>query len=204
MNRFAAIVLAFTIAMALPSFAEEAAPGKSEAKEEKAAAEKKTEAAKAPSETKKAESPAKKKTTKNKKSNGAPAEAKNGAQAPAKTEIADVTGGGGAESAANMKSKPKEGEAAVVLTPTPYMVRKVSVLFESNPSNCDIEVDGVYVGVTPLEVTLKEGVHGVKISREGYLPWAKAVKAYNGLYVNANLVTESTQKHDITESVKVK
>jgi len=32
------------------------------------------------------------------------------------------------------------------------------------------------------------------------LPWEKAVKAYNGLYVTATLVKESTQKRDVNRS----
>lgn len=93
-----------------------------------------------------------------------------------------------------------QGKSAVTTTPMPVMIRKVSVLIESEPSNSDIEVNGVYVGTTPLQVSLKEGVHHLKVRREGYLSWERAVKAYNGLYVSATLVQQSTVKRDETTS----
>jgi len=49
-------------------------------------------------------------------------------------------------------------------------------------------------------VSLKEGVHHVKISREGYLAWEKPVKAFHGLYIGAALVKESSTKRDVTAS----
>ncbi|MBI5815606.1 MAG: PEGA domain-containing protein [Nitrospinae bacterium] len=200
MIRLAAVCLALLLCVTLPVYAEEkAAEEGAQAKVEKEPAKQaKAEAAKPAT--------AKKSTKKSKTKKSAPKaeEAKKAEPAPAKPETAEVASGGGAESTVNLKTRPKEGEAAATLAPTPYMIRKVSVLVESNPSGCDIEVDGVFIGVTPLEVTLKEGVHGVKISREGFLPWEKAVKAYSGLYINPSLVQESTKKRDVTESVKVK
>jgi len=91
-------------------------------------------------------------------------------------------------------------EGAVTMTPMPIMIRKVSVLIESTPTNSDIEVNGVYIGATPLQVSLKEGVHYVKVSKEGYLAWQRTVKAFNGLYVSATLVKTSTTKDDVTRS----
>lgn len=91
-------------------------------------------------------------------------------------------------------------EGAVTMTPMPIMIRKVSVLIESTPTNSDIEVNGVYIGATPLQVSLKEGVHYLKVSKEGFLAWQRAVKAFNGLYVSATLVKNSTTKGDVTRS----
>lgn len=118
--------------------------------------------------------------------------------APAFAEEAATPTTGG--DAAMPGAQAGEGKGAVTTTPMPVMIRKVSVLIESEPSNSDIEVNGVYVGTTPLQVSLKEGVHHMKIRREGYLSWERAVKAYNGLYVSATLVQQSTVKRDETTS----
>lgn len=109
---------------------------------------------------------------------------------------------GGSASSPVVRAEEMEAEqrAAITVTPMPYMVRKVSVLVESTPANADIEVNGVYIGSTPLQVSLKEGVHHVKISREGYLAWEKPVKAFHGLYIGAALVKESSTKRDVTLS----
>jgi len=109
-----------------------------------------------------------------------------------------------ASSAAMSGKAPPRRTGVLTTTPMPPTIRKVSVLIESSPSNCGIEVDGVYIGVTPVQVSMKEGVHHVRISKEGYLPWERPVKAYHGLYVNPTLVQESTRKRDLTESATAK
>ncbi|MGK7344816.1 MAG: PEGA domain-containing protein [Candidatus Nitrospinota bacterium M3_3B_026] len=127
--------------------------------------------------------------------------------AEADQEITPPVSGAGAEAVAPAVSGEGTTErriGVVTTSPMPPTIRKVSVLIESSPSNCDIEIDGVYVGSTPVQLSLKEGVHHVKISREGYLPWAKAVKAYHGLYVNPALVSESARSADIKESASAR
>ncbi|VAX21732.1 hypothetical protein MNBD_NITROSPINAE02-815 [hydrothermal vent metagenome] len=114
-------------------------------------------------------------------------------------------GGAEAPPVGSMKNTPsKRREVAITTAPMLPLTRKVTVLIESEPASSGIEVDGVYIGATPIQVTLKEGVHLMKISKRGFLSWEHAIKAYNGLYVNAKLVTESTRKGDITESASAK
>lgn len=116
-------------------------------------------------------------------------------------EVMTPVSGAGAEAVDGGLDRAQRARmGAVTTSPMPPAIRKVSVLIESSPTNSDIEIDGVYVGATPVQLWLKEGVHHVKISREGFLPWARAVKAYNGLYVSPTLVKESTRKADVTES----
>jgi hypothetical protein len=110
-----------------------------------------------------------------------------------------VTGGGADATGAHVgETFEKVPTAVITTTALPPTIRKVSVLIESNPTNADIEVDGVYVGATPVQLSLKEGVHFVRISREGRIPWERSVKAYNGLTVSPTLVEESTIKRDVT------
>ncbi|HVY60325.1 MAG TPA: CsgG/HfaB family protein [Planctomycetota bacterium] len=59
-------------------------------------------------------------------------------------------------------SKPKEG--------------MVNVSFEPIPGNCDVDIDGVYAGGSPLTVPLVSGRPvKVKISKAGYQPWEKQI-----------------------------
>ncbi|MBI4667135.1 MAG: PEGA domain-containing protein [Nitrospinae bacterium] len=206
MKSIAVAALALFVLGAAPAPAEEVeqkpvTPGAQAAVNEKApAAETKPKTASA---ERLAKSTAKKNA--DKKKNGATG-AKEPTPAPAEKApepVPPVTGGG-AESALNLSKKPVGEPTAVTTAPLPYVVRKVSVLVESNPSGSDIEIDGVYVGSTPVELMVKEGVHSMRISKEGYLSWEKPVKAYNGLYINPALVSESTRKKETTESVKVK
>jgi hypothetical protein len=130
---------------------------------------------------------------------------------PVETKVPEIqalpttpVAGGGAESTANSAKKTEPEVSSVSPAPLPYVTRKVSALVESNPNNCDIEVDGVYVGSTPVELQLKEGVHGVKVSRSGFIAWEKTVKAYNGIFIHATLAQESSRKFEVNETVKAK
>ncbi len=132
------------------------------------------------------------------------ASAKKGANIISSPDVPTASGpvtAGGAKVPKGMGPDTVESEKAVITTtPMPLVIRKVTVLIESTPTNSGIEVNGVYIGTTPLQVTLKEGVHHMKVRKEGYLPWVRTVKAYNGLYVSADLVKESTIKRDVTQS----
>lgn len=189
----AAIFIA--VAMSSPiSFAEEAAHPKESVKKEEAKA-KTPDTAKAKPVVKKARPAAKKN-----------AEAKPEEKKVAEKKAAPTTPvtGGGAESPVNSNKKGEAEVSSVAPAPLPYVTRKVSALVESTPSNCDIEVDGVYVGVTPVELQLKEGVHGMKVSRSGFIAWEKTVKAYNGIFIHATLAQESSRKFEVSETVKAK
>jgi len=197
MKRHGLILAAILVASAMvatPAFTEEAAPPKEQVKKEEAKS-KASVPAKAKPAVKKAKSSAKKKT-----------EAKP-APPPVlekKPEPTTPVSGGGAESPVKSNKKSEAEVSSVAPAPLPYVTRKVSALVESTPSNCDIEVDGVYVGSTPVELQLKEGVHGMKVSRSGFIPWEKTVKAYNGIFIHATLAQESSRKFEVSETVKAK
>ncbi|MFW5981328.1 MAG: PEGA domain-containing protein [bacterium] len=53
---------------------------------------------------------------------------------------------------------------------------KLQVSFISNPSGASIELDGLYIGNTPLEIPVEPGVHSVKIFKGGYRVWKMNVK----------------------------
>jgi hypothetical protein len=190
------ILVAVFIAIAMaatPAFAEESAAPKEHVKKEEAKA-------KAP-DTAKPKPALKKARPAGKKTSAKPTENKVAEKKPSPTT---PVSGGGAESPANSAKKGEAEVSSVAPAPLPYVTRKVSALVESTPSNCDIEVDGVYVGVTPVELQLKEGVHGMKVSRSGFIAWEKTVKAYNGIFIHATLAQESSRKFEVNETVKAK
>jgi hypothetical protein len=69
--------------------------------------------------------------------------------------------------------------------------RKVNILFESNPTNAELMINGLYVGSTPVQVPLQRGVHNVKIYSTGHDQWERQVKAYKGLRVYAILAEKA-------------
>lgn len=55
---------------------------------------------------------------------------------------------------------------------------RVKLHIEPAPANCDVEIDGVFVGNSPLNWEAVAGdVIKISISKAGFLPWTKNVKA---------------------------
>lgn len=71
---------------------------------------------------------------------------------------------------------------------------QVLVHFESVPAGAEVEVDGLYVGITPLDLRLTEGVHQVVIAKGGFRAWEKRIQAYEGLKVSVTLAPETYEK----------
>lgn len=72
--------------------------------------------------------------------------------------------------------------------------RTFVVPFQTTPSGADVLVDGVYVGSTPIEVPLDEGVHTVILRLAGYEPWESQIRVYGGLKVAVTLLKKDGQK----------
>lgn len=60
----------------------------------------------------------------------------------------------------------------------------------STPDGADIEIDGAFVGQTPYQIALPDGVHEIKISKSGYRPWEKKVRVSDGMQIKATLISE--------------
>jgi hypothetical protein len=60
----------------------------------------------------------------------------------------------------------------------------------SNPASADIEVDGGFVGNTPSTIELASGDHTVTVTKNGYKPWERKLKA-NGGNVSLNIELEA-------------
>jgi PEGA domain-containing protein/PDZ domain-containing protein len=50
----------------------------------------------------------------------------------------------------------------------------------SDPAGADIEIDGSFVGSTPSSVGLAAGQHTVRVSKNGYKQWERALKSSTG------------------------
>lgn len=50
----------------------------------------------------------------------------------------------------------------------------------SDPAGAEITIDGGYVGVTPSQINLKPGVHSVKMTMNGYMPWVRSIETEGG------------------------
>lgn len=78
-------------------------------------------------------------------------------------------------------------------------VARVTIVVNSDPPGADVEVGGLFVGNTPMELELEQGkIVEITISLAGYTPWVKKIEAREGLKINARLGKEVSQ-----ESLKV-
>jgi curli biogenesis system outer membrane secretion channel CsgG len=78
-------------------------------------------------------------------------------------------------------------------------VEKVTIPVNSDPQGADVEIGGLFVGNTPMELELEKGrVVEITISLAGYTPWTKKIEAREGLTINARLGKEVPK-----ESLKV-
>lgn len=76
-------------------------------------------------------------------------------------------------------------ERLVIKEPEPK--KKFPILFESNPAAADVVVNGLYVGSTPVQIPLTDGVYNVKIVLANHDVWEQQIKAFQGLRVLAML-----------------
>lgn len=65
---------------------------------------------------------------------------------------------------------------------------KVSIPVSCMADPCDVEVDGLFVGSTPTEISLTENaVVEFSISKAGYETWTRRVQARSGMNISAEL-----------------
>lgn len=65
--------------------------------------------------------------------------------------------------------------------------KKIRIPVTSNPPGADIELNGVYIGSTPSEVEMEEGVQTLKVNLSGFRPWERKVKVSGELKVAVTL-----------------
>ena len=63
-------------------------------------------------------------------------------------------------------------------SPPPYYSAqaKVKLDISSIPENCEVEINGIYQGLTPISIELTQGIPvTIKLSKAGYIPWEKTI-----------------------------
>ena len=66
-----------------------------------------------------------------------------------------------------------------------------SVSVEASLPNCDIEVDGEFVGNTPSTIALAAGKHQIAVKKTGYQDWTRTMTVSGGtVRLNAAMVAE--------------
>ena len=59
--------------------------------------------------------------------------------------------------------------------------------FSSTPSGADVQMDGAYVGTTPLDIDLPCCFHDVSISKPGLKPWSVSLRNNGNATIDADL-----------------
>jgi len=86
---------------------------------------------------------------------------------------------------------PVDSNAPAAATPGSEAVLDIS----SNPTAAEIEIDGAFVGNTPSSVEVSPGEHALKITKKGFVPWERRLKAMPGhASVSPELETVETGK----------
>lgn len=81
--------------------------------------------------------------------------------------------------------------AASVAGAAPMSALVPSVTVDASAPNCDIEVDGAFMGSTPSTLTLAPGKHDIVVKKSGYLDWTRSMTVGNGaVRVNADMVAK--------------
>lgn len=66
-----------------------------------------------------------------------------------------------------------------------------SLSVDASVKNCDIEIDGTFMGNTTSTLTLASGKHEVKVKKVGYADWSRSMMVAPGtVRLNAEMVAQ--------------
>jgi hypothetical protein len=66
-----------------------------------------------------------------------------------------------------------------------------SLTIDASVPNCDIEVDGSFVGNTPSTLNLAPGKHDIVVKKTGYRDWTRSMTVSSGtIRVSADMVAK--------------
>jgi len=68
----------------------------------------------------------------------------------------------------------------VQLERAPSKLEKVVMALISTPSAAEIEVDGVFMGNTPSELSLEPGLRRIRVLKKGFLPYERTIQITAG------------------------
>jgi hypothetical protein len=107
--------------------------------------------------------------------------------APAAVEDKPLTAVEKVESLTNKQGQAPAPTQPRIAAPKPGGPEYNYILFESNPTNAEVVVDGFYMGNTPLELPIKDGPHDVKLSHPGFTGWNRKIMSFAGFRITAIL-----------------
>ena len=72
----------------------------------------------------------------------------------------------------------------------------VSVLIDSRPDFAEIQIDGKFVGTTPLNYRLLPGMHRIALTRKGFATWTRDLLVTDGVPTRVGgLLEQSTAQN---------
>jgi hypothetical protein len=95
--------------------------------------------------------------------------------------------GNGGSTVHNGAGASTEDHIETVLVSLPTSRSEIHAHITSTPPGADIQVDGTYVGITPLDVDLPCCFHDVTISKPGRRPWTGRVRNNGHAEIHAQL-----------------
>jgi hypothetical protein len=96
------------------------------------------------------------------------------------------------KAAALVAAAPPPAPAPIpIVVQAPAAAATPGVSVDASVPNCDIEVDGEFVGNTPSAVTLAAGKHQVVVKKAGYQDWSRSMTFSGGtVRLNAEMVAK--------------
>ena len=83
----------------------------------------------------------------------------------------------------------EKGYGGGPVAPAPPTVPQSSITVDANAPNCDIEVDGNFMGSTPSTLNLAPGKHEIVVKKGGYQDWSRSLMVGPGaVRLNAVMV----------------
>jgi len=88
---------------------------------------------------------------------------------------------------AELRAAPASAAPAAAVAP--FATQAISIAVDASVPNCDIEVDGAFVGSTPSTLTLAPGKHEIVVKKSGYADWKRTMNVSGGaVHVSAEMV----------------
>jgi hypothetical protein len=95
------------------------------------------------------------------------------------------------KAAAIAAAAPPPSPAPIVVQTSAAAAPSPGVSVDATVPNCDIEVDGEFVGNTPSVITLAPGKHQISVTKTNYQPWTRTIAFTGGtVHLNAEMVTK--------------
>jgi hypothetical protein len=84
----------------------------------------------------------------------------------------------------------EKGYAGGPATPASTAASQSAITVDASAPNCDIEVDGSFMGSTPSTLNLPQGKHEIVVKKTGYHDWSRSMTVGSGaVRLSAEMVT---------------